>query len=62
MLNVIVNDYYIKKYKGGVRMKKEEILNTKPENLTSEACKAFSLDTGFKKEYEKKWGTEVECK
>lgn len=42
-------------------MKKEDVLNTKPENLGSEACKTFDSDPDLKKEYEKKWDTEIEC-
>ncbi len=42
-------------------MKKEEILNTKPDSLTSEACEVFDSNAGLKNEYEKKWKTQVEC-
>ncbi len=42
-------------------MTKEEILNTKPENLKPEACKIFGSDAALKQEYEKKWNTEIEC-
>lgn len=42
-------------------MEKEKIMNTKPENLTGEECTIFDSDPIFKKEYEKKWDTEVDC-
>ena len=42
-------------------MNKENLLNIKPENLRSDECKIFESDPKLKKEYEKKWDTEVEC-
>ena len=42
-------------------MEKEELINIKPEDLTSEACTIFDSDPELKKEYEKKYDTEVEC-
>jgi len=42
-------------------MKKEDLLNIKPEGLRSDACKIFESDPRLKKEYEKKWDTTVDC-
>lgn len=42
-------------------MKKEDLLNTKPESLTSDACTIFDSDPELKREYENKWDTIVEC-
>lgn len=42
-------------------MRKEDMINTKPEDLTSDACITFDTDSEFKKEYEKKWDTQIEC-
>ena len=42
-------------------MKKEDLLNIKPESLKSDACKIFGSDPKLKKEYEKKWDTTVDC-
>lgn len=42
-------------------MSNENILNINPENLMQDACDLFDKDPELKKEYEKKWDTEVEC-
>lgn len=42
-------------------MNKENILSTNPDKLTGEACETFDKDPIFKREYEKKWDTEIEC-
>lgn len=42
-------------------MTKENLLNTKPENLGQDACKIFGSDPKLKKEYEDKWNTDVDC-
>lgn len=44
-----------------IELKKEDLLNTKPENLESDACKIIISDPILKKEYEEKWDAEIEC-
>lgn len=42
-------------------MEKEKILGTKPEELADDVCDIFNSDPEFKKQYEQKWDTEIEC-
>lgn len=40
---------------------REKILNTRPEDLTSEECILFSSDEELEKEYVDKWKTKGIC-